>query len=91
MKSDIKREAGLREIELSWIGENEVFETDFVSKVFVDLLNGKCRVWDVMEYDGKTGMGAHDYYTRARYEIGSVVLFVTPPNRKGLTRQFLHG
>ena len=61
--------------ELSWIGENEVFETDFVSKVFADLLNGKCKVWDVMEYDGKQGMGVQDYYTRARYQFGSVFLW----------------
>ena len=55
--------------ELAWIGENEVFETNHKSKIFADLLNGKCKVWDILDYDGKTGLGVNDYYSRAKYNI----------------------
>ena len=71
-KSDIAREASLPGRELSWIGENEVFETNCVSKIYADLLEGKCKVWDIEAYDGQSGLGNADFYTRARYDIDRV-------------------
>ena len=72
-KEDIEVETNLTRTQLRWIGDNEIFETTFKSKIYADLLNGKCKVWDIMEYDGRTGLGAHDYYMRARFNIKSVL------------------
>ena len=65
---------GITHAERASLGENEVFDTKVVSKIFVDLLNGKCRVWGLKEYDGKAGLGSDDYYTRAIYDIEKVSL-----------------
>jgi len=72
MKVDVKKEAGLTKKELSWIGENEVFETNCISRVYADLLNGKCRVWNVLEYDGRSDVRSNEYYTRAKFSIETV-------------------
>lgn len=72
-KSDIAKDKAISKQELSWIGENEVFETNHKSKIFADLLNGKCKIWDIQEYDGKTGLGGNDFYSRARYNIENVL------------------
>ena len=71
-KSDIRDLSNATDEELSWIGENEVFETDCVSKIFADLLHGKCKIWDILEFDGRTDIGIREYYTRAKYNIKEV-------------------
>ena len=71
-KQDIVKEGVLQARELAYVGENEVFETDFVSKIYADLLEGKCKVWDIKAYDGRSGLGHTDFYTRAHYEIKNV-------------------
>ena len=63
---------GLSNKEKASLGDNEVFDTKYASKIYADLLNGRCRVWSLKEYDGKTGLGADDYYTRAAYDIEKV-------------------
>ncbi len=85
-KADLAKENILSKKELSWLGDNEVFETNFTSKVYADLLNGKCTVWDVLEYDGKSGLGATDYYTRARYLIDSVSLLHSSSRKRLVLR-----
>jgi hypothetical protein len=79
-KDDLDKEAaGISAAEWRSLGENEVFCTNFQSKVYADLLNGKCKVWDLKDYDGKPGLGPHDFYTRASYDLTSVrLLFLTP-------------
>ena len=71
-KREIREECKIDEENLRWIGDNEVFETTSVSKIFADLLHGKCRIWDVEDYDGRKGMGPKDFYTRAKYNIKTV-------------------
>lgn len=61
---------------LDWIGENEVFETTFTSNVYADTLNGKCKIWDIEAYDGQTGLGINDYYTRANYNFDKVNKYI---------------
>jgi hypothetical protein len=78
-KSDIARDGFLAARELGWIGENEVFETDCISKVYADLLDGKCKVWDIKSYDGRSGLGHTDFYTRAHCQIQNVPLPPEPP------------
>ncbi len=72
-KDDLGELPGVSERERASLGENEVFDTRCMSKVYADLLNGKCRVWTLREYDGKPGLGADDYYTRATYDLEKVV------------------
>ncbi len=54
------------------IGDNELFATTCTSKVYADLLNGKCRVWPLTEYEKKAQVTPLDYYTRATYDLTQV-------------------
>ena len=55
------------------LGDNEVFDTNTETKIYADLLNKKCTVWKLEEYEGKSGLGVNDYYTRASYDIRKVL------------------
>lgn len=69
---DVKREVHVEEEEAKCLGENELFETEIVTKVYADLLNGKCNVWTIQEYDGQVGLGDLDFYSRAKYDAKKV-------------------
>lgn len=56
------------------LGDNEVFDTITETKIYADLLNGKCKVWKLEEYEGKQGLGVNDYYTRACYDPYKVLI-----------------
>ena len=62
-----------------------MFDTGLETKIYADLLNGKCRVWNLDEYEGKQGMKTNDFYTRATYDITKVLIHVK--YRKHLTLQ----
>lgn len=51
------------------MAENEVFETNCISKIPGALVSGKCYVWNIEEYDSQPEVGLDDYYTRAKYDI----------------------
>ncbi len=68
-KDEIDFEAlRITQTEAQCIGENEVFQATQPEKIWVDTLSGKCSVWTLEEYDGKSGLGAQDFYTRAKYD-----------------------
>ncbi len=72
-KEDLDR-AALRLSPTEWasLGENELFTTAVVSKIHADLLNGRCRVWSLSDYEKQSVLGADDLYTRAEYDIEKV-------------------
>ena len=69
---DVIKESGVSAEDAESLGDNEVFKTNFTSKIYADLLNGKCNVWTVEEYDGRGGLGENDFYSRAKYDMKAV-------------------
>ena len=63
--------------DLKDISDSELFDTEFYTKVYADLLNGKCKVWTMEEYEEQSVQSHDDYFTRASYDIEEVVLLIS--------------
>ncbi|MDR3549153.1 MAG: hypothetical protein P4M11_12990 [Candidatus Pacebacteria bacterium] len=69
-KTDLDQTAlGLGAAEWASLADNELFSTSFVSKIHADLLNGKCMVWQLSEYEKQESLDENDFFTRASYDI----------------------
>ena len=61
------KKLGIAPEDLRYIGDNEVFLTNHFDKIYPDSINGRCRVYPIMEYDELNNVDNLTYFTRANY------------------------
>ena len=64
---DFKKVA-IQQDDLLYIGDNEVFPTNHIDKVYVDCIVGKCKVYPINDYDELDNIDHLTFFTRAQYE-----------------------
>mmetsp|Transcript_4297 Transcript_4297/g.3132 ORF Transcript_4297/g.3132 Transcript_4297/m.3132 type:complete len:82 (+) Transcript_4297:223-468(+) len=50
-----------------YIGDNEVFPTNHHDKIYVDCIHGRCKVYNIKEYDELETIDNTTFFTRASY------------------------
>ena len=64
---------GIKESDLIYMGENELFYSDHSETVYIDSIIGRCDVFSIDEYDNCDTINDDTYYSRAK--------FITKENR----------